>query len=179
MTTTKKKPKTIVYVAGGLVGLCVILAVISALSSATRSPADKTATAVAATATQAAWVEQMTATAGAPTNTSAPTKTPAPTSAPTSTPLPAPTKTPIPPTATPDPNLLAPGTYLVGSEIKPGLYRGQAGSSQSCYWARLKDLAGGMDSILANDNATGKFFVQVLASDKALTTKCALTRVSD
>jgi hypothetical protein len=88
--------------------------------------------------------------------------------------VPPPTRTPPPPTPTRDPNLISAGTYLVGDEIQPGLYRGVAGQGfgGSCYWARLKDLSGGLESILANDNAEGQFYVQVADSDKALEVAC-------
>lgn len=104
-----------------------------------------------------------------PTATVQPTEVP-----PTATPLP-PTATPTP-TVTPDPNLIRPGTYLVGTEIRPGLYHGRAGEGmlESCYWARLKDTSGSLDSILANDNAVGPFYVQILDGDYALKTDCEL-----
>jgi len=74
------------------------------------------------------------------------------------------------------PKVITTGTYLVGYDIQPGTYKGQAGSDVggSCYWERLQSVAGGFDSILANDNATGQFYVQVLPSDFALKTACDL-----
>lgn len=76
---------------------------------------------------------------------------------------------------------IAIGTYIVGRDIQPGLYKGQAGEDilYSCYWARLMDLSGEFSSLIANDNATGSFYVEVLASDFALTTQCPLERVED
>ena len=78
------------------------------------------------------------------------------------------------PTATINPNIIKTGTYLVGSDIKPGLYRGIVGTDilDSCYWARMKDLSGDLDSILANDNAIGQFFVEVAESDYAFEIQC-------
>jgi len=69
------------------------------------------------------------------------------------------------------------GTYIVGRDIEPGLYKGQAGEDimDSCYWARLSDVSGGMGSIIANDNATGQFFIQVASSDFALKVNCPVT----
>lgn len=89
---------------------------------------------------------------------------------------PEPTNTPLPPTPTPNPNLINPGTYMVGVDIQPGIYRGQAGDSVlgSCYWARLKDLSGSLDALLANDNSIGQFYVEVRSSDFALETHCEL-----
>lgn len=96
--------------------------------------------------------------------------------APTNTPVP--TSTPLP-TETPNPNLVNPGTYLVGVDIQPGIYKGNAGAGlfSSCYWERLKDLTGTFDSILANDNSIGQFYVEVKSSDYALKTDCELVRL--
>jgi hypothetical protein len=68
------------------------------------------------------------------------------------------------------------GTYLVGKDIKPGIYVGLAGQGilDSCYWARLSGLSGDLDDVLANDNAVGQYYVQVLPTDKALETGCEL-----
>lgn len=73
------------------------------------------------------------------------------------------------------------GTYLVGRNIQPGTYKGEAGSDilNACYWERLRDVAGDAGSIIANDNAMGSFFVQVLSTDFALKTNCSLVRVGD
>jgi hypothetical protein len=72
---------------------------------------------------------------------------------------------------------LVPGTYLVGRDIEAGTFRGQAGDDilESCYWARLSNVSGD-DDILANDNATGQFFVEMLASDFALKVGCQVER---
>ncbi len=72
--------------------------------------------------------------------------------------------------------LIKVGIHLVGVEIEPGIYVGQAGEEllESCYWARLSDLTGSNRAILANGNATGKYYIEVLASDTALETKCEL-----
>jgi len=94
---------------------------------------------------------------------------------------PPPSRTPPPPTPTPDPNAVSQGTYLVGEDIQAGLYRGDAGQGLggSCYWARLKDLSGGLDSILANDNAEGQFYIQVAETDKALEVACDVVFMPD
>ena len=70
------------------------------------------------------------------------------------------------------------GTYLVGRDIGPGLYRGRAGTDllQSCYWARLSNVSG-RDDILANDNAQGAYFIEVLPSDFALQLECQVEKV--
>jgi hypothetical protein len=100
-----------------------------------------------------------------PTNTPAPTNTPVP------------TRTPAP-TRTPDPNLVRVGTHIVGVDIQPGLYRGEAGLGMfdSCYWARLKDLTGTLDAILANEIAIGQFYVEVKPTDYAFETRCQIVR---
>jgi hypothetical protein len=70
-------------------------------------------------------------------------------------------------TYTPPPKAaISDGTWVVGSDIKAGLYK-TAGDGE-CYWARLKDLTGGLDSIRANGNIDGPTTIQVLRSDKAL-----------
>jgi hypothetical protein len=85
------------------------------------------------------------------------------------------TDTIITPTNTPE-NKVNPGTYLVGTDIQPGYYKGIAGDNilDSCYWARLKDVTGSLDSIIANDNSYGQFYIHVLETDFALETKCVL-----
>lgn len=104
------------------------------------------------------------------------TLTPLPTDEPLPTNTIEPTETPLP-TETPDPNLIRQGTYLVGADIQPGLYRGIAGTDtfDSCYWARLSDLTGSFDAILANDNSIGQYYIEVLDSDLALETQCEIS----
>lgn len=74
--------------------------------------------------------------------------------------------------------VFAPGTYIVGRDLQPGTYRGQAGSGY-CYWARLSNLKGELSSIIANGNATGQFYVQVMEADFAIETDCTLKRMGD
>jgi hypothetical protein len=90
---------------------------------------------------------------------------------------PTPTPTPVPPTPTPEIEGLVPeGTSLVGTDIEPGIYVGLAGDSlmSSCYWERLNALSGDLDAIIANGNSSGMFYVEVLETDRALTTDCEL-----
>ena len=67
----------------------------------------------------------------------------------------------------PDPNelptTLLPGIYIVGRDIAPGQYRGQAGEDvlDACYWARLGNVSGEFSGILANDSSNGQYFVEV------------------
>jgi hypothetical protein len=87
----------------------------------------------------------------------------------------------LPPPPTEFPQAIAPGIYLVGIDIRPGTYKGQAGTEimDSCYWARLNNVRGELDSLIANDNATGQYYVQVQQGDFALETACELQRVGD
>ncbi len=87
---------------------------------------------------------------------------------------PKPTNTPEPtntPTATPNPNLIPSGTHLIGTEMRPGLYKGQ---EEGCYWERLKDLSGSFDAIIANGNADGQFYVSINETDAAFTSSCSV-----
>ena len=74
---------------------------------------------------------------------------------------------------------IAPGTYLVGRDIAAGTYRGETGTGtlDSCYWERLSGVSGEFDDLIANDNATGQFFVNIIDTDYALSTSCALELV--
>lgn len=56
------------------------------------------------------------------------------------------------------------GTFVVGMDIQPGTYRTSGGDG--CYWARLSDLSGSTDSIVANDNVSGQTTVTIAATDK-------------
>ena len=71
---------------------------------------------------------------------------------------------------------IGPGTYLVGRDVTPGIYRGEAGTEvrDSCYWARLSGVSGESSDIIANDIAKGVFFVDVQSSDYAFYTGCDL-----
>ncbi|WP_405739819.1 hypothetical protein OG885_38055 [Streptomyces sp. NBC_00028] len=65
------------------------------------------------------------------------------------------------------------GTYVVGSDIKPGTYRSdgpQGGQTTSCYWARLSGTSGEAKDIIANEGTSGQTTVTIAATDKAFTT---------
>lgn len=85
-----------------------------------------------------------------------------------------PTETTVPSTATTNANIIEPGTYLVGTDIKAGIYKGDA-DGDTCYWSRLKDVSGSLNSIIANDNSVGSFYVEVKSSDYAFNTACEMT----
>lgn len=119
-----------------------------------------------------------------PTATPEPTPTPEPSATPEPTPTPEPTATPEPtptpePTATENPYLFSTGTYLVNSEIQPGIYFGSAGYGimDSCYWERLKDLSGSFDAIIANDNSMGAFYFEIKETDFAIAVHCSIARI--
>lgn len=145
--------------------LCSVATTIFSPSTPTSESMDVASLQTAAVETALAAINQ-TAIANVPTNTAEPTNTPEP------------TETTIP-SNTPDPNLINSGTHMVGVDIQPGIYKGFAGEGlfSSCYWERLKDLTGGLDSILANDNSVGQYYIEVRSSDYALKTACDLTRL--
>lgn len=156
MTTAKPKKTNPILFIVGLVFLCLCMGIFSSMNKG---------------ATQ-------TAAPGAPATEVPASVTEAPTEVPTEAPA-IPTETPIP-SPTPDPNLVKAGTYMVNADIKPGIYRGEGGSNtfSSCYFARLKDLTGGLESVLANENAMGQFYVEILPTDYAIEVRCDLVPLS-
>lgn len=60
------------------------------------------------------------------------------------------------------------GTWEVGTEVKPGTYIAEA--TEYCYWARLRNFDGDLDSIVANGNldAGQRGRITVKKSDKGL-----------
>jgi hypothetical protein len=63
------------------------------------------------------------------------------------------------------------GTFRVGEDIAPGTYRSPPPSSGTCYWARLRDLGSGSNSIIATSNTSGPSLLRVAASDFAVKTR--------
>jgi hypothetical protein len=51
------------------------------------------------------------------------------------------------------------GTYKVGRDINAGEYRSAGGAD--CYYQRMNDLSGSLDSIIVNDNFSGSSLVHV------------------
>jgi hypothetical protein len=75
---------------------------------------------------------------------------------------------------------VGPGTLAVGADIQPGTYRAETsgtGVFDSCYWARLSNLSGGFDAIIANNNFNGVATVEIKPGDAAFETTCAWTPV--
>jgi hypothetical protein len=71
------------------------------------------------------------------------------------------------------------GTFLVGTDIQPGVYRSTGNTY--CYWHRAKDASGSLDSIIANDIGGGQRLVYLRATDKIFkTSECGTwSRVPD
>jgi hypothetical protein len=55
------------------------------------------------------------------------------------------------------------GTYRVGTQIKPGLYKSTGG--EFCYWERLSGFSGSLYEINANYLGSGRTYVQILPGD--------------
>ena len=72
---------------------------------------------------------------------------------------------------------IEPGTYLVGRDIAPGTYRGEADALDLCLWNRLSGVSGEFHDLIEFDAPTGQYFVRVLDTDYALSTTCALELV--
>lgn len=69
----------------------------------------------------------------------------------------------------PPPKSWSDGTYVVGTDIQPGIYKtsGQGDDATiGCYWARLSSL--NTQDIIDNGNITGMTTIQVGSGDKAL-----------
>jgi hypothetical protein len=59
------------------------------------------------------------------------------------------------------------GTFIVGTDIAPGLWRSAGGST--CYWARLSGFGGSLGEIIANQVAGDSGTVQIAPGDKGFT----------
>lgn len=60
------------------------------------------------------------------------------------------------------------GIFMVGSDIRPGLYKADGASSGNCYYARLRGATGGFNDIITNGNSSGPLAITVASSDVAL-----------
>lgn len=89
------------------------------------------------------------------------TSVPAPGSTPTSAPASIPSETTSGPAAA-----FEDGTWLVGTDIAPGVYE-TIDEPSSCYWERLSGLGGTFDEILANNNAETHEIVAIVDGDVA------------
>ena len=80
------------------------------------------------------------------------------------------------PTSTAD-KVVKPGMHLVGTDIQPGLYVGDAGDVSvwdGCLWERLSSLSGEEGSRLGGRFHSGLYYVEVVDTDKAFKTTCEL-----
>lgn len=69
-----------------------------------------------------------------------------------------------PPTA-----MLTDGTYVVGVDVAPGVYRSSGGvSGRECYWKRLSSLD--TSDIIDNNRSPGPQTVEIMPADKAFVT---------
>ena len=64
-----------------------------------------------------------------------------------------------------EPSVIAPGMWLVGSQIAPGTYRSTA--SLGCYWERLRDFTSSHESVIAADTSgsSATVFVTIVPTD--------------
>jgi len=70
---------------------------------------------------------------------------------------------------------IKPGQWLVGKEIKPGIYRTTAAT---CYYQRLSGFTGSFDEIISNGNASGgSAVIEILATDKGFDSRCSWSRL--
>ncbi|HEX5496223.1 MAG TPA: hypothetical protein VFX70_16785 [Mycobacteriales bacterium] len=60
------------------------------------------------------------------------------------------------------------GIYLVGTDIQAGTYKAQPSPSGNCYTEVDRNLDGGLDSIMTNNNTSGPVVLQVPSSAKAI-----------
>ena len=70
--------------------------------------------------------------------------------------------------AAPATSITGDGTYRVGVDIQPGVYRTQGGSG--CYWERLAGFSGSLSDVIANNFGAGPQVVQIAATDAAFKT---------
>ena len=72
------------------------------------------------------------------------------------------------PTTGPSGNSFGDGTWLVGTDVKPGTYRA-ANPGDDCYWERLKNFSGGFNAIIANGSSIGgPIIIRIEKSDRGV-----------
>jgi hypothetical protein len=65
-------------------------------------------------------------------------------------------------------NTIGAGTYAVGVDMEPGVYRTTGNVS---YWERLSGFSGEFEEIIANGNPSGPFVIEIMESDKGFKTQ--------
>lgn len=164
-----------------LIALVLIIAAVVGLAQMTThtsplSPDDQ-ATATAMSSQQTAISsDAATAAAIATVQASQNTTSSTPVSQPTDTPIAQPTS--IPTTPAPTFITFGDGNYQVGTDIQPGTYRTQSGSS-GCYYERLKGFSGTVGDIIANNDTDYPAIVTILPGDKGFTSQNCGTWTSD
>ena len=77
-------------------------------------------------------------------------------------------------------NAISSGTYIVGADIAPGLYRGEVPEDAfGCSWKRLSSFRGDRDSVIEIDTISeGQYYIEVLDSDYAAEFTCPVAAFS-
>lgn len=63
------------------------------------------------------------------------------------------------------------GTFVVGNEVQPGTYKTEGEDGFACYYARLADTSGELESIIANNSPQGPSTVTIDDTDGAFETR--------
>ncbi len=69
------------------------------------------------------------------------------------------------------------GMYIVGRDIAPGLYKGEAPTGSSCTWKRLNGFTGDLASVTSSGTPAEQYLVVVIASDYAVRFGCPVEKV--
>jgi hypothetical protein len=75
---------------------------------------------------------------------------------------------PVPGVAEPVTTIPGNGTWLVGTDIAPGIYRTDASGDGLCQWRRLSGLSGTNDDIVDIGDADGPSYFEVFDTDLAV-----------
>jgi len=154
------------------IAVVVVLIGVSAATNKKDETVKASDTTAAAPATEATSTSSSpsSSTTAAPPSTEADSTSVVPTTTPTTTTTtttttaaPTTVATTVPPTPPPTLPGVGDGTFIVGRDIQPGRYL--AVNLSLCYWARLTDASGSLESIIANDNATGQALVDIAPTD--------------
>ena len=62
------------------------------------------------------------------------------------------------------------GTYLIGRQLKPGVYTSPGADTGRCYWARLRDTSGEVRAVIAASYKPGRQIVTIRRGDRAFVT---------
>ncbi|THA72487.1 hypothetical protein E6R60_26515 [Streptomyces sp. A0642] len=69
------------------------------------------------------------------------------------------------------------GTFLVGADVKPGLYHSD--ENASCSWKRTKDATGESDSVIARNVTAGDTYVDLKGGEFFDTSECHAWQLVD